>query len=274
LSKIAASLQVPDKVSEVSSESESIGAHEVLDQPVPPPSPSRSRLSERAAALFEVLLCSDYPTQIAIAAILLIAGYSPLGPDGQLQLGYVFALSIIDAAVLIGLILLLLWIHGESPRQVLLGQRPVGREALLGLPLTLVAIAIGVGLLLAIQQLAPWLHNVAVNPLEGLIRSPRDAALFAVLTLVAGGFREEIQRAFILHRFEQSLGGPIVGVVISSIGFGAGHFLQGWDAMITTGLLGAFWGVIYLRRRSIAANVVSHAGFDLLEILQYFFLHH
>lgn len=258
----------------MSSESESIEVPALLDQPVPAPSPTKPRLSERAAALFEVLLCSDYPTQLAIAAILLLAGYSPLDADGQLQLGYVFALSIIDAAVLIGLIFLLLWIHGESPRQVLLGRRPIGREALVGLPLTLVAIAIGVGLLLAIQQLAPWLHNVAVNPLEGLIRSPRDAALFAVLTLVAGGFREEIQRAFILHRFEQSLGGPIVGIVISSIGFGAGHFLQGWDAMITTGLLGAFWGVIYLRRRSVAANVVSHAGFDLLEILQYFFLHH
>jgi membrane protease YdiL (CAAX protease family) len=258
----------------VSPESDSIELPEIVDAPVPPPLPAGPRLSERAAALFEVLLCSDYPTQLGIAAILLIAGYSPLGPDGQLQLGYVFALSIIDAAVLIGLIVLLLWIHGESPRRVLLGWRPVGREALLGLPLTLAAIAIGVGLLLAIQQLAPWLHNVAVNPLEGLIRSPRDATLFAVLTLVAGGFREEIQRAFILHRFEQSLGGPVVGIVISSIGFGAGHFLQGWDAMITTGLLGAFWGVMYLRRRSIAANVVSHAGFDLVEILQYFFLHH
>jgi membrane protease YdiL (CAAX protease family) len=240
-----------------------------IEQPAP-----RSRLGERAAALFEVILCSDYPTQIAIAAALLLAGYSPYSSAGQLQLGYVFALSVIDAAVLVGLILLLLWIHGESPRQVLLGTRPVGREAAIGLPLTLVVITIGVGLLFVIQELAPRLHNVAVNPLEGLIKSPRDAALFAVLTLVAGGFREEIQRAFILHRFEQSLGGPVVGLVISSIGFGAGHFLQGWDAMITTGVLGAFWGVVYLRRRSIAANVVSHAGFDTLEIVQYLLLHH
>ena len=66
------------------------------------------------------------------------------------------------------------------------------------------------------------------------------------------------------------LGGGTVGLVVASIAFGAGHLLQGVDAAIATGLLGAFWGVVYLRRRSIAAPMVSHAGFDLLQILQAF----
>jgi len=89
------------------------------------------------------------------------------------------------------------------------------------------------------------------------------------VVLVAGGVREEIQRAFLLHRFEVSLGGPVVGVLVTSIGFGAGHLVQGLDAAITTGLLGAFWAVIYLRRRSAAAPIVSHAGFDLVQIVPY-----
>ena len=38
---------------------------------------------------------------------------------------------------------------------------------------------------------------------------------------------------------------------------------------LATGLLGAFWGAIYLRRRSAIAPMVSHAGFDLLQILQF-----
>ncbi|HVB37643.1 MAG TPA: CPBP family intramembrane glutamic endopeptidase, partial [Vicinamibacterales bacterium] len=90
---------------------------------------------------------------------------------------------------------------------------------------------------------------------------------------IAGGLREEIQRAFILRRFERYLGGPTVGIIVSSIGFGAGHIVQGWDAVVTTAALGAFWGVVYLRRRSIAAPVVSHAGFDLLQIGQYVIFH-
>jgi membrane protease YdiL (CAAX protease family) len=87
---------------------------------------------------------------------------------------------------------------------------------------------------------------------------------------VAGGIREEIQRAFLLHRFEVWLGGGTVGLVVTSIAFGAGHFdLQGVDAGIATGLLGAFWGFVYLRRRSAIAPMVSHAGFDLLQIVPF-----
>ena len=38
------------------------------------------------------------------------------------------------------------------------------------------------------------------------------------------------------------------------------------DAALVTGLLGAFWGVLYLVRRSAVAAMVSHAGFNLVEI--------
>ncbi len=40
--------------------------------------------------------------------------------------------------------------------------------------------------------------------------------------------------------------------------------------MIATGLLGAFWGVIYLARRSIVAPMVSHAGFNLAQLVKHF----
>jgi hypothetical protein len=93
--------------------------------------------------------------------------------------------------------------------------------------------------------------------------------LFALAVVVAGGIREEIQRAFLLHRFEVWLGGRTVGVIVASAAFGAGHLVQGVDAVIATGLLGAFWGVVYLRRRSVVAPMVSHAGFDLLQIGQF-----
>ena len=58
-------------------------------------------------------------------------------------------------------------------------------------------------------------------------------------------------------------------VAVTSAAFGAGHFVQGVDASIATGLLGAFWGLTYLRRRSCVAPMVSHAGFDLVQVVQY-----
>ncbi len=115
---------------------------------------------------------------------------------------------------------------------------------MLGLLLIPIAFGIAIVVMLTVRRFAPSLHNVADNPLQELLRSPRDAWLFALVVVVAGGVREEIQRAFLLHRFDVWLGGGVVGLVVTSVAFGAGHFdLQGLDAGIATGLLGAFWGI-------------------------------
>jgi membrane protease YdiL (CAAX protease family) len=226
-------------------------------------------LAQRIVALIEVLLCSDYPTQAALATTFAALGYAPFGANGDLRVGFVVALSLLDTALLVGLMVFFLYAHGERPRDVFWGRRPVSREAIYGLPLIFVALTIGVIILATIQRYLPSLHTVEKNPLQALIRTPRDAWLFALVVVVAGGVREELQRAFLLHRFEVWLGGATVGVVTASVAFGAGHLLQGVDAAIATGTLGAFWGIVYLRRRSVAAPVVSHSGFNLMQIVQF-----
>lgn len=223
----------------------------------------------RLVAIIEVLICSDFPTQLAIGATFAAMGYAPYDADKRLQIGYVVGVSLIDAVVLVGLILLFLRAHGESPREVVLGRRPIAPEAAYGIPLIFVAMAIGVTVLVTIMRFAPSLHPSGPNPLQEVLRSPRDAWLFAVVVVIAGGVREEIQRAFLLHRFKTWLGGGGVGLVVTSVAFGAGHLVQGKDAAIATGLLGAFWGWVYFRRRSAVAPMVSHAGFDLVQIVQF-----
>ena len=229
--------------------------------------PPRPTVTARLVALIEVLICSDFPTQIALGTTFAALGFAPLSPSGELQIAYVAWLSLVDALVLVALIVFFLNAHGERPRDVLFGTRPIVEEIRYGIPLILVALGIGIGLLLAIRLIAPRLHTVELNPLVGLLSSRRDVWLLALVLLVAGGVREELQRAFLLHRFEVWLGGRTVGVVATSLAFGAGHLIQGYDAAIVTGLLGAFWAVVYLRRRSAVAPMISHAGFDLLQIL-------
>jgi membrane protease YdiL (CAAX protease family) len=234
--------------------------------PVIPQSPIP--IAARIVAAIEVLLCSDFPTQIAIGGTLQALGYGP-PTRGPLSIGYVVALSLGDAALLVGLIVLMLYAHGERPREVLFGRVRLAREALAGVPLIVVALVIAMGIVLGIQRIAPSLRTVPQNPLTELLRSPRDAWLFALVLVAAGGIREEIQRAFLMHRFDVWLGGPIVGLIVTSVGFGAGHLLQGVDVAIATGVLGAFWAYVYVLRRSCIAPMVSHAGFDLVQVVQF-----
>jgi membrane protease YdiL (CAAX protease family) len=226
----------------------------------------RPRGVDRATALLEVALCSGFPTQMALGATFARLGLAP--GSGQLDTTFVVALALADTVLLIGLMLVFLYAHDESPQAVFFGGRPLKQELLAGIPFTFIALGLALGVLIAIRVMAPWLHTVDRNPLQELMREPADIALFAIVVVVAGGVREEVQRAFLLRRFEQSLGGGWFGVVVTSASFGLGHYLQGADAMVATGLLGAFWGIVYLRRGSVAAPIVSHSGFNLLQLLQ------
>jgi membrane protease YdiL (CAAX protease family) len=222
--------------------------------------------SARATAILEILLCSGIPSQFALAYMFALAGFTPL-VGGRLSFAYVATLLLFDATLLIALIVWLLRRHGEDPGHVFLGSRPIGREIKLGAGLTAAVFALAIVVLSAARVLFPSLHNIKENPLQDLIQTPAQALILAIVATISGGLREEIQRAFIIHRFEQYLGGAHVGLILYSLVFGLGHSLQGWDAVVTTAMLGAFWGWINISRRSIVAPVVSHSGFNAAEIV-------
>src|SRR5688572_1308408 len=224
--------------------------------------------SPKLQALGEMLLCSSLPTQLAIGWTLRLAGWSPMNAEGELQLGFVTALTLLDTVALVGLMVLLMRARGERPAALWLGERPVPGEILKGIAHVPIVFSIGAVLLLSIRALTPQLHDVDVNPFEALAgNSLTDAAMLTLVAIVAGGVREELQRAFLLDRFERHLGPAWAGVIVLSTAFGLGHLLQGRDAAIAAGAMGALWAVVYLRRRSSVAPMVSHALFNSLEVL-------
>lgn len=195
---------------------------------------------------------------------------SPLIDGNELSARFVFTLTILDTVVLLSLIFWLLLRRGESPRQVFLGDRPVAGEIGIGVLSLPLVIALVVALMMTILRFAPTLRNVPQNPLEAFLGTQTGLAMFLLIVIVGGGVREELQRAFLLHRFRSDLGQPWMGVVITSVAFGMGHTLQGRDAAIVTGSLGALWGVIYVVRRSAVAPIVSHSLFNSFELLRVF----
>ena len=234
-----------------------------------PLAPPRSRGADRLRALFEVFLCSGLPTQLLIEQALVMAGVRPFAGADHLNAPFIFVVALTDTVLIILLAWLLLRADGESFRTVVFGARPLGRELLAGVSMIAPVIVGAALVVLAARWVWPALHNVPDNPLIGMLHSPRDVALFAVTAVVAGGVREEVQRAFLLTRFEQHLGGKWLGLALTSVAFGAGHALQGWDATVVTGLLGLTWGAVYLRRRSAMAPMISHIGFNGLQVVAF-----
>lgn len=234
---------------------------------LPAPAPGRAQWP----TWVEILLCSGFPTQIAIGGVLIAAGLSPTIADKQLSAPFVFTLTLVDTVVLLSLIVWLLVRRGESPRRVFFGDQPVAGEIGIGVLSLPVVIALVVALMLTIQRFAPTLRNVPQNPLESFLGTQTGLAMFLLIVIVGGGVREELQRAFLLHRFRHDLGQPWLGVLITSLAFGMGHTLQGRDAAIVTGALGAMWGTIYILRRSAVGPIVSHSLFNSFELIRVFF---
>jgi membrane protease YdiL (CAAX protease family) len=215
-------------------------------------------------ALLEVCLCSGAPTQLLVGGVLALAGLRA-GGEGQLTLQLLALLAGFDTLLLIGLVFALLVVGGESPRRVLLGTRPVTGEVLRGFGLVPLVFLLAMVTGMVLLRWAPDLFSP--NPFARLATTRMEFVLLGLVAVLAGGVREEIQRAFILHRFEQRLGGALVGVLGFGVLFGLGHYVQGWSVVIITALLGMLWSIVYVARRSVVAPMVSHASFNLIEVI-------
>jgi membrane protease YdiL (CAAX protease family) len=220
----------------------------------------------------EIVLCSGFPTQLLIGGVLQAGGIAPLTSTQQLSALFVFSLSLLDALALIALITFFLRRRGESLTALVIGNRSVAQEAAFGVVTVPLVVTIVVAISLVIRIAAPALRNMPDNPLEALLGTQTGVVMFLVVVIFAGGIREEIQRAFLLHRFRQDLGGVYLGLLITSIAFGLGHTLQGWDVAVITAALGAMWGLMYISRGSAVAGMVSHSLFNSGEILRAFLM--
>lgn len=219
-------------------------------------------------ALMQAIAVSGIPTQIMVAtAVILIVGIAPMTSEG-LSLEFVATVSFLDTALVAILIRLFLMSSGEHSRDVYVGRRPALGEIGRGLALVPITFLLVVLLVSVVRLIAPWMHNVKVNPLEAFMSNPLDAAIFLVVVVLAGGVREELQRGFILHRFGQRLGGMWIGNLTFGLAFGILHFDQGWDIALVIGLLGLAWGAFYIRRGSVLIPVANHAGFNAAQVLQ------
>jgi len=251
---------------------------QVSSEPVSPPPATTDPTSvaprqppSAAIALLQIVLCSGYPTQLALQYVLLIIGVAA-STTKEWSLGYVACVLVADTALVVGLILVFLRASGESARVVFLGKRSVAWEWSVGIALVPMAFVVIAAINAVVQRYAPTLHQPQ-NPFQALVQTPYGMIIFSALSILAGGVREEMQRAFALHRFTQ-LRIPYLGLIVFSVAFGVGHLVQGKDAAIMTGSLGALWGYVYLRRGSIVAPAVCHGAFDAIQVIAFGLLRH
>jgi membrane protease YdiL (CAAX protease family) len=236
----------------------------------PPPEPQAPQMSWifRAQALFEVILLGG-------AASSLLAGlpfaYIPAGRENLISnIHLLSAYVLLEASITFVLLFLVMGAHGETLRWLGWQWRRLRTEVILGLALVPLLFALNF-LVSIIFQAFFQRYFLERNPLTDLIRGPGDLALFIVVALIAGGIKEEVQRAFIVRRFQVYLGGASLGLIIWSVAFGIGHYVQGTQGMIAAGIFGLIFGIAYVARGSLIAPMIAHGVYDTVTLLGYWF---
>lgn len=224
--------------------------------------------------MLEIVLVSGLLTDVLVAFLVAaLFGVHPreLSPNPVL----LFAVMMTSTVVIVFIAWCLQAIHPEEPRLALPLSPPRGVLRETGL-----CLAVLPGLLLlmvTLKLLFSWVLPDAVSPTNALldsIRGPQDLALFLISSVVAGGVREEVQRAVIVIRGEVCFRAPWVTLGVWSVIFGLEHRVQGWDAVFSTAVLGFVFGLIFLKRRNLYAPFLCHALFNVTVLLVYWFTRH
>jgi membrane protease YdiL (CAAX protease family) len=236
-----------------------------------PPSSESPRITwiDRVQALFEVLLLSGLISSL-LAGLLFYAvqGKRAFNPLTNAKVFSVFLL--LESGIAFLILVTVLKARRETICGLGLQWERWKFHLTLGLMLVPFLFLINTAVAVVFRMYFPQ-YQVEKNPITELIHTPQQLALIIFSALVAGGIKEELQRAFILTRFRCYLGGAGLGLLLWSVGFGVGHYVQGVQSIVIAAIYGLIFGILYLLTGSLIAPIVAHGAYDALALLAYWF---
>ena len=182
--------------------------------------------------------------------------------------GFVFtAFSVIlrDLA-LVSLILFFLWRNAEPLDWLGWTFKNGGKDVLLGICLFIPMFFGGV-VLDNILQSAGLSPPPMPAPSFLAVSGRAEILLAFVLVVVVAVAEETIFRGYLLLRFRGIHLGPSWAAILSAITFSLGHGYEGTSGVVTVGIMGLIFAVVYFWRKSLVAPIVMHFLQDFTSIV-------
>jgi membrane protease YdiL (CAAX protease family) len=184
----------------------------------------------------------------------------------QEPLGFaVTAVAIITRdASLVALVIYFLWRNRESLQSIGWGRFRV-KEVLIGLGL-FVPTSFVIFVLDSLLR-AAGLSGPQQMPTFLLAKGTPEMVLGVVLAVVVAIAEETIFRGYLFLRLASVTRSKTLAVLLTSAIFALGHGYEGEVGMVTVGVMGAIFALVYLWRKSLVAPIVMHLMQDLLAIV-------
>ena len=186
--------------------------------------------------------------------------------QGDLSFELVAWATILRDVGLVCLILYFLWQNGEPAERLGWSFDHFWKEFAVGLGL-FIPLYFGAGLLEDALQKAGLSLPATPVPSYMIPGDIPKLVLAVFLVTVVGVAEETIFRGYLIMRFQDLNTGKLTAIVLSAFIFSIGHGYEGTAGVITVGVMGLAFALVYLWRRSLVAPMIMHCLVDFVSIV-------
>lgn len=227
-------------------------------QEIPPLSEATNSQADRREQLIEILVFL-----FLIVPSMILAYFS----IQQRAIGFTLvALSTIarDLA-LVSLIAFFLWRDRQPVGRIGWSLRNVGQDLAIGVVLFVPSLILTSLLNRALQ--AAGLSGPSAPPSFLTPHGPAQILLAFVLVVVVAFAEETIFRGYLILRFAVVTRSITWAILLSALIFSLGHGYEGGSGVVTVGVMGVIFALVYIWRRSLVAPATMHFLQDFLAIV-------
>jgi membrane protease YdiL (CAAX protease family) len=186
--------------------------------------------------------------------------------QGGLSFVLVAISVILRDLALVSLILFFIWRNHEPVTWIGWTFKNIRKEIALGIFL-FIPFSFGTGLiengLRAIGFSAPSTPLPSFLAARGMVEILLAFLLVAIVALA----EETIFRGYLILRFNAVTSNPTVAVLLSAAIFSLGHGYEGSAGVVTVGVMGLVFALIYIWRQSLVAPIIMHFLQDFIGIV-------
>ncbi len=185
--------------------------------------------------------------------------------QGSLSFVLVAFATILRDLALISLILFFLWRNGEPINWIGWTFKNSWKEIGLGIGLY-IPFFIAAGFLERVLQVVGL--SVPSTPLPSMAAEGMGELLLAIALVAVVALGEEtIFRGYFILRLKAITTSPTAAALLSATIFSLGHGYEGSAGVVTVGVMGVIFALIYIWRQSLVAPVVMHFLQDFISIV-------
>jgi len=185
--------------------------------------------------------------------------------QGSLSFVLVAFATILRDLALVSLILFFLWRNGEPINWIGWTFKNSWKEIGLGIGLY-IPFFIAAGILERALQVAGF--SVPSTPLPSMAAEGMGELLLAIALVAVVALGEEtIFRGYLILRLKAITTSPTAAALLSATIFSLGHGYEGSAGVVTVGVMGVIFALIYMWRQSLVAPIVMHFLQDFISIV-------